>query len=567
MNILFTSIGRRVELVQAFHQAAETLNVDLHIYGADVSVTAPALFFCDHRVSVPPICAPDYIPELVATCDREKIDALIPTIDLDLALIAANSHAFAEVGTRAIISDQETVRICRDKRRTADFFRECGLKTPETVDAVERYIRGFPCFMKPMHGSSSVNAFKVENQKELEAYAHKVSDYIIQPFIDGKEYTVDIFCDFSGNPIYITPRERIAVRGGEVLKSKIVRDEQIINGCRKLIEKLKPIGAITVQLIRKVDDGEDYYIEINPRFGGGAPFTMKAGANSALMMLQLLAGEAAQYQPNVAQDGAVYSRYDQSVCVENGVTAPVGAVIFDLDDTLYSEKEYVNSGCKEVSKLFPEIPDIYKKLWNSFERGKSVFDAVLIDAGIYSDELKNLCLEIYRKHVPSIEPYDGMRDLIAELKRRKVKIGIITDGRPEGQRNKIQALGLHKLVDEIMITDELGGEKFRKPNDIAFRVMQRRLGVPFERMMYVGDNLGKDFAAPAALSMQCLYFNNPDGLYSNIAQREENIDRSLFRGIATCKEELIQLIRQVAEGKSDNFPGEKERIVPSENSA
>lgn len=79
---------------------------------------------------------------------------------------------------------------------------------------------------------------------------------------------MDIFCDLQGNPIYITPRERLAVRSGEVLKTRIALDERIIEECRELVRRFEPCGPITVQLIREKETGEDYYIEINPRYGG-----------------------------------------------------------------------------------------------------------------------------------------------------------------------------------------------------------------------------------------------------------------------------------------------------------
>ena len=95
-----------------------------------------------------------------------------------------------------------------------------------------------------------------------------------------------------------------------------------------------------------------------------------------------------------------------------------------------------------------------------------------------------------------------------------IKVGIITDGRVSGQKRKIQALGLDKLIDDIIITDELGGTRFRKPCDIAFRIMQRRWGIPYEQLVYVGDNAEKDFQAPKQLGMRTLYFENEDGLYT-----------------------------------------------------
>lgn len=107
------------------------------------------------------------------------------------------------------------------------------------------------------------------------------------------------------------------------------------------------------------------------------------------------------------------------------------------------------------------------------------------------------------------------KNLILNQKKKGIKVGIITDGSPEGQLNKIIALGLNDLIDDIIITDELGGTQFRKPNDIAFRIMQNRWRSPFEQLVYVGENSNKDFLAPRQLGMRWLYFKNKEGLYSN----------------------------------------------------
>lgn len=311
MKILFTSVGRRVELMQAFHNAANKVGVSLEIIGADVSKTAPALLFCDNYVKVPRIDNPQYIPFLRNYCRENRVDALIPTIDTDLFLLAQNKNAFD--ATRVIISEPDKVAICRDKRLTGAFFGSCGLRFPEPIDDYTKYNQGFPAFIKPKDGSSSINAYKVETEEELATFSEIVPDYIIQPYISGTEYTVDAFCDFDGKPIFITPRIRLAVRAGEVLKTKIDQDETIIAEMKRLIEKYKPCGAITVQLIRDDRTKEDYFIEINPRFGGGAPLSIKAGADSAEMMLRLLSGEEVKYQGQAAENGAIFSRFDQSI--------------------------------------------------------------------------------------------------------------------------------------------------------------------------------------------------------------------------------------------------------------
>lgn len=313
MKILFTSIGRRVELVQAFRSAAERLGLQLEIYGADITMSAPALMFCDHTVIVPRITDAAYIPCLQKVCTEQNINALVPTIDTDLLLLAQHRDAFGS--TQVVVSKPEKIALCRDKRFTADYFHSIGLRSPQPVDDWMKYDGGYPAFIKPKDGSSSIFAYKVENEKELESFAEQVPDYIIQPFISGTEYTVDIFCDFDGNPIYITPRIRLAVRAGEVLKTKITQDKQIIAEMQQLVKDYKPCGQITVQMIRQDSTGDDYYIEINPRFGGGAPLSIKAGADSAEALLRLLNGEKLGYVNDAAEDGAIYSRFDQSVRV------------------------------------------------------------------------------------------------------------------------------------------------------------------------------------------------------------------------------------------------------------
>ncbi len=316
MKVLFTSVGRRVELVQAFKKAARKLDIDLIVYGADISKSAPALFFCDCTVIIPKIKSEDYIPALLEICKNEKIDALIPTIDTDLMILAQNKEKFAGVGTCVVVSNAEQIALCRDKRLTADYFHSVGLESPIPCDDIKQYKGDFPAFIKPKDGSSSIFAYKVNSAHELANYAAQVPDYIIQPFIQGTEYTVDVLCDFEGKPIYITPRIRMAVRAGEVLKTQIVQDKKIISEIKQLLQYYKPYGPITVQLIRQEGTGKDYYIEINPRFGGGSPLSIMAGADSAQALLRLINGEVLSFEEGAAENGAVYSRYDQSVRVE-----------------------------------------------------------------------------------------------------------------------------------------------------------------------------------------------------------------------------------------------------------
>ena len=513
MNILFTGVGRRIELLQAFRNAALVLNKELKIYGADMAGTAPALAYCDFTRRVVAMKDPGYIQNLLDICVTDHINLLIPTIDTDLLVLAKNKGKFEAIGTRVMISAPDKIRICRDKNNTSQFFVDCGLHAPMPVNDWKEYRSGFPAFIKPKDGSSSINAFKVENEEELEVYAGQVEDYIVQPFVSGKEYTIDIFCDWNGNPISIVPRERLQVRAGEVLKTQICMDQTMITESKKLCSAFKPCGPMTVQLIRD-NFGVDWFIEINPRFGGGAPLSMKAGARSAEAILKLMDGE--ETEEHRIADGAIYSRFDQSVCITEG-KGQIKGVIFDLDDTLYSEKEYVKSGYKAVSDYLGGGYE--EKLWQFFETGRPAIDELLKELG--REDEKAEVLKVYRSHKPDIHLYPGVAEMIAELKEKGIKVGIITDGRPEGQRNKLETLGLD--IDDVIITDELGGIQFRKPCDIAFRILLTRWRINPADVVYVGDNPTKDFQAPQQLGMRCIYFRNHLGLYSHSSSNLKTI--------------------------------------------
>lgn len=187
-------------------------------------------------------------------------------------------------------------------------------------------------------------------------------------------------------------------------------------------------------------------------------------------------------------------------------------LLFDMDDTLYSEKEYVRSGYLEVAKILPDVKYAEEKLWHLFCEGKKAIDEYLRQENIFTQELKEKCLNIYRFNKPNIHLYAGVKEMLEELKEN-YGLGLITDGRPEGQRLKIEALGLQELFDEIIITDELGSSKCRKPNPMAFRRMANKFNQEYSRMCYIGDNINKDFIAPQMLGMKCIWFKNSEGLY------------------------------------------------------
>lgn len=318
-NILILSAGRRVELVQSFQRAAKRLGIKSNVIAGDCSNTAPAIYFSDKKVILPRIDEPNYIDSIIDVCQNENISLIVPTIDTDLIFLSEQKKII-ESTTKAkiLISNTEVISICRDKIKTQRFFENNGFKVPKMYSDNE--LDGgniqFPLFIKPKSGSSSINAFRVNNIQELNIYRNLIKDPIIQDFIEGQEFTVDVFVDFDGNIITIVPRLRIDTRSGEITKGKIIKDRDVIDEISNLVRLLKPIGQITVQLMKTKRGIE--YIEINPRFGGGAPMSMQSGADSCENLYRLLMGEKLEYNEDYC-DNIMFVRFDNSISLNESM--------------------------------------------------------------------------------------------------------------------------------------------------------------------------------------------------------------------------------------------------------
>lgn len=277
-----------------------------------MSGLAPALYFADKHKLIPAISDINYIDNLISLCNEENVKLVVPTIDTELLILAENKQRIeSETNAKVMISDLKLIQMCRDKIKTSDDLSNNGFLVPYLYSDqdIEQNKVAFPCFIKPKSGSSSINAFKVNNNKELELYRKFIPDYMLQEYVGGDEYTIDVFLDFDSNPITIVPRLRLATRSGEISKGLIVKHRIIIDTIKNMMDKFKFIGHITVQL--KIDK-EIKFIEINPRFGGGAPMSIAAGADSCENLYRLLMGEQLSYN-EVYEDDVYFLRYDSSI--------------------------------------------------------------------------------------------------------------------------------------------------------------------------------------------------------------------------------------------------------------
>ena len=320
VGVLFTCIGRRVSLLNSFRRAAGHLKVNASFFGTDTTELSSALQLCDKAFLVKPVTHAGYTGELLNIVKTNRVKLLVPTVDLDLKVLAENKAKFAAIGCCVLISPPNVVDICQDKRKTYRFLRKNGFDTPVTISvasALSKKKLNWPCFLKPWDGSASRGNAVVNNRKELLFFAKRIPNAICQEFIKGTEHTCDVYVDFSMKIRCVVPRKRVEVRAGEVSKSQVVKHPAIMREAARLVEKLGAgPGVITLQLFLTGDD-KVKFIEINPRFGGGVPLSIKAGANFPKWILQELLASKVNIRFDGFKDNLVMLRYDGEVWLQN----------------------------------------------------------------------------------------------------------------------------------------------------------------------------------------------------------------------------------------------------------
>lgn len=327
LNVLITAASRRVPLVNAF-RAALARQGGGRVVVTDVNALSPAVYSGDTAYRVPLTSDPGYLDEVLAICVAERIGMLIPTIDDELPIFSAAVARFAAQGVRVVVSPEETTLLCNDKYETCRVLREKG------VPAAESFLPGglpaeptFPMFIKPNFGRGSVGAVTVRSRREFDFFLDYVDGPVIQEYLDGPEFTIDVLCDFSGRPLSIVPRERVVVRAGVIDRGRTVNDPALIDLARACVSALSFRGPINIQC--RVHNGRPTVFEINPRFSGGIPLTIEAGADFPAMLLQLHAGR--RVKPSIGQfrDQLWMTNYEASVFLDEARVRlePLGAPV------------------------------------------------------------------------------------------------------------------------------------------------------------------------------------------------------------------------------------------------
>ena len=308
------------------------MNDEDMIVATDMQLSAPALQVADIKLQVPAVYAPDYIDITLNICKEYNIDALLSLNDLELPMLAENKERFEAIGVKVVVSDSAVIDIAFDKYKTSQWIESVGLKSPKTYArladakaALERGELSFPLFMKPRWGSGSIGLENIADMEELNVYYHLLTkkikktilatasvgdEYIIiQEKLTGDEFGLDVMNDLHGKNVAVSVKQKLAMRAGETDKA-ITRDlPEVCEIGRKIGSELKHIGNLDVDVMQNAK-GEYCVLELNPRFGGGFPFSYEAGVNMPKAIIEWIKGNEVDASILQPEFGCMFSKND-----------------------------------------------------------------------------------------------------------------------------------------------------------------------------------------------------------------------------------------------------------------
>jgi carbamoyl-phosphate synthase large subunit len=310
LRILITTIGRKVFLVRYLR---EQLGSEGYVVTADMSQRAPAGYFSNRFHQVPAIQDPNYLDRVLEIAALEKIDLVIPFKDTELGLFASRRKDFESIGAQVMLSDAQAVLDCEDKLRTASQFLRAGVMTAEIY--TDSLPPRFPAVWKQRGlGVETSGCTIVRNREEIEAAKTFSPDGILQEYIPGPEYTLDVYCDHDFTPRMLVPRERIALRSFVTDVGRTVAWEPFLDEVTRITRTFRLAGVVNIQAFRS--GNANTYLEINPRLSGGLHLSLRAGFDLVAALRNYCDGSPLPARLGEYHLGLTMARYDEAVFFE-----------------------------------------------------------------------------------------------------------------------------------------------------------------------------------------------------------------------------------------------------------
>ena len=282
------------------------------IVATDSTSLSAGFFMADVNEILPEADAQYYVKRLFEIVEKHHVQVLMPSSGYDIYPYSDNREALAKIGATAVVSDRDTLEICRDKLLT--YKKMSGKYNLPFTTADPDKVKSFPVIAKPRFGKGSRNVIKVNNEADLRYIASNFGNTIFQEFLPGVEYTIDVLSDMNKKPIIAVPRIRLQTKAGISTKGRIIRDADLETTCMNMAREIGIRGPSCIQM-KESSEEQLKLIEINSRLGGGTIFSTLAGANIPSMILEMLSGTYID-PPRVSEITVV--RYYEEIVIENG---------------------------------------------------------------------------------------------------------------------------------------------------------------------------------------------------------------------------------------------------------
>lgn len=475
----------------------------LRVLLADCHTENVARYFADGFYQAPMLQPPEpFLDFTLALCEREAVTAVFAATNYELPLLASHRADFAALGVTVFVPEAALLELANDKLRFYRWLAAQGLPSlpchasPDDPDAA------LPLIGKPRYGWGGQGIRILTTREAFAALPrNELDEYVWQPCLsDFDEYSVDFAVSSRGAVSPLAFRRRIRVLGGFAILSEPWAPETVQEVARQAIDKLLPLGAcgpMNLQLLHT--DVGCWLTDLNPRIGTSMPLSLAAGYNPVAFLLAAdqdgaLPSHVSQQDPAGAA-GARALRFLEERFVPALDLDNVGGVVFDLDDTLLDQKEWMLSKLEITwTRGRAELPgreDFLGLGLRIIEEGNRarLFDALCEEFEL-DDATRISLIDTYRAAEPALgRLYDDVLPCLMQLRRMGYRLALLTDNPPASQRLKVRVCDLEPFFDDFIYTGELG---IQKPDRQAFAACAQTLGLPAGRLVMVGDNLFRD---------------------------------------------------------------------------
>lgn len=489
MNVLVTCGGGFQGMT--IYKELQTIK-NVRTFLLDINLENCSKYFFDYTDVCPPVSnQEEYIDYLFNFCKKNEIEFIIPATVYDLLVLAKLKGKFLiELNCKIIVPDSTIVNTFLDKKETSKFLIENKISAQPILNPNDE--ASYPIIGKLVSswGGKGIYIFK-KLDDFLKAKIENIVNYVWTKYVeDFEEYSVDFSVDENGNISSPIIRIRSFVSGGFAIVSENVLN--IKNELNSEIEKIVKLfsdksylGVYNIQII--CTEKECFVSDVNPRMGTSAVLGNVVNNN----LLNHVINKHKQQSINQQYKYVRYleEKYYKKLDIKN-----IKAIVFDLDDTLISNKKFIIDRCKILfsvySKIFGDEDLFLVNIISLLNEGKA---PILIDEICNLYNIENLRLEIlssYQNCFPdSIFCYDDVDSSLKKLFQKKYKLFILTDNPIKTQQNKIKLFPYIEFIEKVYYTDEI---KFPKPSANAFNLIKSQYGFSNDEIVMIGDNIHRD---------------------------------------------------------------------------